>query len=334
MRRAIVPIALALVLVSLPGVAVASHNGAPTIDHYVDADGSGTLVANPGGHTITWERCTPDGSCARFTPAGDQQEVEVRDDPPGTTFRATQDGITRTSEAWRGRLRATAPPRVDGDVLVGGFVRPVAADWEGGWGREADWLQLQVCRTEAGDGCRVVLDETKYGKCAPGGGRLLARRYAGLWLRVVDVRIDRDQPFTAEGYSAPESVRPNAPAPGTVTAAAVVGRVVEGPTLEPIEDCLDGFAQRAFVRSVIVPAERGRLVAADVPCLIGPCRVELRFRQGRRTVVVRRTIPDGSTAIALPRTGARRFRRGRPITLRVVVDGEDRGTRRVRLGAG
>jgi hypothetical protein len=127
-----------------------------------------------------------------------------------------------------GHLRTIAPPSVSGEVRVGGLVRPVAATWAGGWGRETDWLQLQACRTSEGGDCVVVLDEIKYGRCRPDGGRLLPARYEGRWLRVADTRIDRAQPFTMEGYFAPEGVKPQQPGTAGV-ASAVVGRIAAGP---------------------------------------------------------------------------------------------------------
>ena len=249
-----------LLALTLTGTAQARHNGEPTVDHYVNADGTGALIANPGGHPVIWARCAPGVSaCTPYDDGdGDPQLLSVADEPTGTAFAATQDGITVRSQPWRGRLHATAPPRVQGEVRVGGFVRPLAAMWQGGWGREADWLQLQVCRTRAGAECIVVLDEIKFGRCRPGGGRLLPARYEGRWLRVTDARIDREQPFTQEGYSAPEGVRPHRlGSPGI--AGAVVGQV--SPGRAPAEDCgeVDRLAPGPALRVSHVVLTRRRL---------------------------------------------------------------------------
>jgi len=235
-RRSVLLAALVALALTAAPPAHAQHHGKPTLHHYVFDDGTGQLIANPAGHPVTWERCAPEGSPCTTYDDGDAnpQFLSVRDDPPGTAFTATQDGVTSRSEIWRGRVRATAPPRVDGEIRVGGLVAPVPATWEGGWGREADWLQLQACRTAQGADCVVILDSIKFGRCRPDGGRLLPARYEGSWLRVTDTRIDREQPFTLEGYTAPEYIRPNVPGPPAV-AGAVVGQIASGPA--PVEDC-------------------------------------------------------------------------------------------------
>jgi hypothetical protein len=339
--RLLVPLAPAVVaLVVLPGAAVASHNGPPTLDHYVQL-GEGFLIANPGGHEVLWERCPPaPATCAPYDDGdGNAQRLLVRDAVPGTTFRATQDGVTLRSEAWRGPVRVVAPPRVEGEIRVGGHVRPVAAGWEGGWGRERDWLQLQACPTEAYAGCKVVLDAIKFGPCPPGdGGRLLPARYEGWWLRVADSRIDRSQPFTAEGYFAPEGVRPLPPAPGIAVATA--GRIAPGAA--PATDCgrpppalappTPPPAPSAIVRRVVRRAERGRLVAVRASCA-ARCALRLVVRQGRRTVTIRRRLAKGTTTVAIPRAASRRLRSG-VIRVRVVVDGRQVAAARAILRLG
>src|SRR4051794_11121183 len=136
---------LVIVAVSLPALAApawAHHNGEPTIDHYVHADGHGQLIANPGGHPVTWAACAPGAAACEpiAGPAGTANVLDVSDAPAGTTFEATQDGTAVRSEPWRGLVTPTSPPRVEGDVRVGGTVRYVAGGWAGGWGRERDWL--------------------------------------------------------------------------------------------------------------------------------------------------------------------------------------------------
>ena len=335
MRPLAVACAVTVVLAA-PAVASAHHTGQPGISHYVKSDGTGLLIASPNGHDVTWERCTD--VCASYDDGdADRNLMNVADDPVGSVFKATQDGTTVASEPWRGRVVVQAPPSLEGEVRVGGFVRPLAAAWGGGWGREKDWLQLQACTTPEGTDCRVIVDEIKFGPCQPGGGRLLPARYEGFWLRVADARIDRSQPFTAEGYFRPEGVRPNQQAPGN--AVATVGRVGPGPA--SATDCgVDSpFAPpapprspappspvpprparpQATIRSTIVRVAGRRLVATRVDCPTA-CRVELRARQGRRAMTVIRGLAKGSTDVALPRAAARRLRPGR-IGLRVRVDG-------------
>jgi hypothetical protein len=228
LRRAIPVLCFALLLLVLAGPAQASHNGRPVIDHYIQSDGTGELIANPSGHPVTWTRCLPgQATCEAYDDGdGEANFLIVRDAAPGTSFEATQDGVTVRSRTWLGAVRATAPPRVRGTIRVGRRVQPLPATWAGGWGREADRLQLQACRTTGGGGCRVIYDRIKYGSCGHGDGRVLPARYRGWWLRVADQRIDREQPFTAEGYAKPEGIKPLKAAPAI--AAATVGRIAGG----------------------------------------------------------------------------------------------------------
>ncbi|MDQ6750310.1 MAG: hypothetical protein M3Z33_06120 [Actinomycetota bacterium] len=239
---------------------------------------------------------------------GDHQVLVVRDESPGTVFAATQDGVMVRSEPWRGRLRASGPPRVAGKVRVGRVVRPVAAAWQGGWGQERDWLQLQACRTARGDGCVVILDEIKYGSCRSGGGRRLPARYAGRWLRVVDRRIGQIQPFTLEGYSVPEGVRPHRPGPSGI-AAAVVGKIAAGP--ETGEDCGVWASRGATVRlrGRITANTDGRFVVATVVCR-RHCRLSLTIRQRTNAHTIRRRLAAGRSTITLPRRLVQRLRPG------------------------
>ncbi len=50
-RRCILAITMAAAL-ACAAPAHANHNGRPSIDHYVLGDGTGQLIANPGGHPI------------------------------------------------------------------------------------------------------------------------------------------------------------------------------------------------------------------------------------------------------------------------------------------
>ena len=321
--------ALSVVLLATP-LAVARHNGPITLNHYVEPDGTGLLISNPGGHPVSWQLCLPAGlACQPYDDGdGDPQLLVVRDESPGAVFAATQDWVTVRSEPWLGRLRASGPPRVVGKVRVGGVVRPLAAPWQGGWGRERDWLQLQACRTPRGDGCVVILDEIKYGSCRSGGGRRLPARYGGRWLRVTDQRIDRDQPFTLEGYSAPEGVRPHTPGqPGI--AAAMVGQITAGP--ETGEDCGVWSSSSATVRlrGRITANPESRSVIASVACR-RRCRLALTIRQRTNAHTIRRRLAAGRSTITLPRRLVQRLRPGQ-LSVAASVNGYGLAARNARL---
>jgi hypothetical protein len=154
----------------------------------------------------------------------------------------------------------------------------------------------------------VLLDEIKYGKCEPAGGRYLPRHAAGRWLRVVDARIDSEQPFTSEGYQFPEGVRPlDVTGPGV--AAATFGPVRAGMVRRsgcPAEP-------RVQLSSLWLPQP----IAGVVTCP-GGCRIELTVRQRGRTI--RNRYRGRSVTLDLSRTQARRLKPGRARVI-VRVDG-------------
>ena len=340
MRRSVLAL---LGLLTVPAVAVADHGDGPRIDHYVNADGRGLLIANPSNHAVEWERCTAkDTGCQVRDDAEDGAHLHHvgGNDPEGSVFRATMEGKQASSEPWRGLVRSTKAPGVEGQTHVGGWVKPVAGEWAGGWGREADWMQLQACKNGNGTDCVVILDTIKFGRCRPDGGRLIPARYQGYWLKVVDARIDKNQPFTNEGYSRPEGVTPLQAAPAR--SVAVVAQIGMG--TPPAEDCgsdrpMPRPPERvqppppawptAVARSVIRRDARGRFVALRAECPAA-CALRLVVRQGRRSAGVARLLPAGTTLVSLPRRQARRLRRG-PVTVRVLIDGAEAAERRARL---
>lgn len=297
MRARLSLLVLAGLLLSASG-ALADHNGQPRLDATLDPDGTGTLIANPGGHDISWRRCFPNGTCEPFA---DDQVVEVADEPVGVVFEATQSGVTLRSEPWQGRTVPAGPPGVTGPVQVGQRVVPVASPWAGGWGGAwavgGDWLQLQACTTPAADRCLVVFDPRKFGRCHPAGGRTLPARYEGWWLRVVDRRLGPTAFFTDEAYGAPEGVAPLVPGPAT--SARVVGRIAHGRA--PQDDCGDqsrGALVAAIGPSLLRTGRReadGSVRVGSVPC--GGCFVELEARRG--AVLVRRKVvgPPGAPVV-------------------------------------
>lgn len=304
------------VLLALAAPASARHHGQPGIDHLIQPDGFGMLIASPFGHPVSWERCAADGSsCAPHDDGdGDDQYLHVREsDPVGSVFKATQDGVTAASDPWRGRVRSTRPPSVEGEYRVGGWVKPVAGEWEGGWGREGDALQLQACLSADGSNCKVILD-SDYVRCRPDTSRVLPARYTGWWLKVVDARVIVPRILPSIGYGRPELITPWPAAPAN--AAVVAGRIERGP--RPAEDC--GWAPRVIVNGVIGPGADRRLVAVEVVCP-ERCRMQLVLRQGpRRVSLTRRLAPGAVRKVAIPPRDARRLRSG-PATVTVFLDG-------------
>lgn len=332
---------LALVATLFPAsLAHASHNGSPEISSVIEADGEGALIANPAGHPISWERCPPGESCTPLAPPTDPQWLPVRGERPGTVWRATQDGVTRTSRPWQGPVAASTPPRASGPTRVGGRVVPVVGTWIGGWGWEGDRLQLQACPSEVlardrgpfapradGRSCVVIYDEKKYGTCFARARSGIPARYAGWWLRVADRRASRDEAMTLEAYSRPEAITPLQASP--TVSIAVVGPIARGRDTGP--DC--GGEEPPVVRLAATARRdtRGRLVLGKVDCTTS-CEFDVRIRQGRRTVRAWAGYDPGRHVLRIARSETRRLRGG---TMRVTVTETDSGyraaTRRSRL---
>ena len=150
------------------------------------------------------------------------------------------------------------------------------------------------------------------------------------------------QPFTNEGYSRPEGIRPLQAAPAN--AVAVVAQIGMG--TPPSEDCgSDPPVARppdrvlpppspppeptAIARSVIRRDARGRFVTVSATCS-AICRLRLVVLQGQRSVSITRQLRAGTTSVAIPRRQLRRLRRG-SVTVRVMIDGREVAERRARL---
>lgn len=348
--RVMRPVGLCITALAL--LAAPSAAGAADLQlHYGVPGGTGSLIVSGGDGPVSWERCT-DVCVAVDDGDGQDQVLRIQDATAGATFKATRGELRATSEPWRGALTLLTPPTVEGELRVGSSVRPIAAHWGGGWGSEGDWLQLQACTSPEATDCPVISDEIKFA-CQPSGGRVLPARYAGSWLRVVDVRLGRDTMHTMEGYHRPEGVRPNQAGPGA--AASLVGQIQSGPA--PSSDC--GSDQpgapsgptgpsgptappalpapgppaaraAATIRPIVLRLPGRRPTVAQIRCS-AVCRVVLRARRGRSTVWVTRNLPEGGGEIALP-SDAARWRPGR-IGVRVRIDGRVVAERGAMLGS-
>ena len=185
MRRALL-IAVAAALV-LPGAARAQQ--AEITQRLFDLDGNPQLMANPSPDgtkgTVSWAICRP--GAAACDPAGSERFLEPGPQPAGTVFEASVDYqgslTTDRSEAWGGRVVATARPRLAGRARVGRRVRVRKASWTGGWGDESDLLVVQVCRTRTARHCAIL------------AARAIPRRYRGWYAFAVDRRLPAQQAF-------------------------------------------------------------------------------------------------------------------------------------------
>lgn len=319
----------------LPAAASAQQQTGIEIQHHVEADGGGSLIANPvpyGRGTIFWASCAHGGPvCVSVPRAPDTgRRLETGDPPAGTAFeaRVAEGGqvLAARSAQWRGAVRATAPPGIAGSPRANAFVRPLPATWEGGWGSEASYLQLQVCRTAAARRCVAISDSVYWDRC-PGTGATIAPRYAGWYLRAVDRRNVRDMPRLAIAYAAAERVPLTEPAPAAAATAPVRIRPASGP---PRRRC--GRSRRYGEASLLPRAIRrgGRSAIGRVTC-IGRCRLKVAVGRGAGRRPLRYARPT-ATVVDRPLVLPRRLRRAARGTRRVVVvsiDGRRAAARRV-----
>lgn len=216
----VVPLLLAA---ALSPAARAQDERTVSLGYYNTTDGRGELAASVSPDTWgtpTWTQCPPGGGpCQPFGHDG-ELVISVGDAQPGTVFEVTVSGSGSTASArsdpYGGRLRVVRGPGVKGSLRVGSLVKPAAAQWDGGWGGEPPFLQLQVCRTKRGRGCRVV-SSTFYWERCPGAGALLTARDAGLFLRVADMRYARLPIFPNFAVTRPGQLTPLSAAGNTAT---------------------------------------------------------------------------------------------------------------------
>jgi hypothetical protein len=211
-------LALGCAVVAL-GAPAATSAQAPSlrIGYGVAGDGGGTLRADlPGlfvAAPISWKKCDGGGTdCVPYpSTQSNFDQVIVGDSPPGTVFEAsaTVDGqaVSARSRPYLGPVRWTDPPGIKGSFRVNGFVRPVLARWAGGWGVERSYPQLQVCRGPRARRCLTISDAFHWNRC-PGVGAVIAKRYAGWYLRAVDRRGGQAVPQTLLLHRMPETVLP------------------------------------------------------------------------------------------------------------------------------
>lgn len=293
-----------------------------------DAHGDPSIVASPtpdgSKGTVSFRICRPGATTCDAATGPSEGVLEPGPEPPGTVFeaRVTYGATTTTARSapWRGRVRATAGPRLQGRAAVGERVRPGAASWAGGWGSEFDDLRVQACRRPDGTQCETLSQASTQpsfnpflGSTAGVGAVTIDSRYLGWYVQAVDRRLARDTAFALTGPSRPSAIL--ALTPGPTIAASRPVRIAARRVALP----------RVALRRVAVRTAAG-IELGHVRCA-ARCRVVLTVSDGR--VTVRRSVPV---------VGRRRLRvvRGtglRPGALRVRVtfQGHELAAGRVRL---
>jgi hypothetical protein len=330
LRGAFLIVLATLALAYSPALAAEQSGVRFEVAHYIDVDGRGIVIAtrDPAGTSFSWESCF-EGVCSPT--ASDPHSgnwLRVGDAPVGTVFVATGVNGSETGSAnsvpYRGRMQPTGAPAIDGVLRVGERVRPVAGTWTGGWGRETDYLQMQVCRSADGLACSVVVDTSWYQSSA--NGAVLAPDDCGRYVRVLNTRQTTDLPVPAIGPPPIDRLRPQEPGP--IASAFVAGPVACDVSTRPSPKTSP--VPRIELVSEAV-RRRGRLLLGRVTCP-NPCHVNIRVRQGARRVRFARTFPAAPVPrkLSLPARLARRLKAG-PARVRVSLGRRTTSTRRVLL---
>jgi hypothetical protein len=253
-----------------------------------------------------WSRCSSPGSGACTPVKSTRGGLEPGPVPAGTVFELTttyrgQAFAVRTVP-WRGSVRATARPRLDGPARVGATVTPIAGRWAGGWGSEFDQLGVEACRTTSGRGC-VMLGGGEQG-CPGGRGRaVVGGWFTGWYLYALDGRIARDYACAGVAYALEADVPPWRVGP-TVARTRPLGRVI-GPPPPKVS-----IRRQAVVRG-------GRVLVARIRCS-SRCRVQLVVDESSLGQFASHSTLTGSALIGVPRSAS--FGELRPGRLQVTVN--------------
>lgn len=161
-----------------------------------------------------WHKCTgPSASnCAQVPGSQGGGVLDAGPTAAGTVFELS--GSYRgtpfelRSSVWAGTARAVRPPAVAGRMVVGGFARPLAARWVGGWtpdrkfnarayggwsgghGPDTYFLNLEACPTRSATGCSDLSPETESNFID--GSVRLAGWYSGWYVFAVSQRLFHD----------------------------------------------------------------------------------------------------------------------------------------------
>jgi hypothetical protein len=326
----------------------AHSSSAPSIDRYLNDNGTGMMIANPNpqGRTWSWEICPPGGgACAPYATG---TIVSTGAAAPGTVFKATaNDGSIATSRPWQGPVTAINPPWVAGEVRANALVTPIVGTWSGGWEGDFNGTELAACREADGSGC-ISLTDPDYFPGGCGGGRAVIDPYfTGWYLRVANVRYGPNTLFEAIAVSTPygATIWPA----NAITSVSVVGRIEPASGPRSVA-CGPPPLSSGAAPGGAPPAEAPACASTSTSRSCGPfptvrlsrrgaarigcprtCRVLLVAKNRSRSVRVARTVYAGDTVTV--RLGASRLGRlrGPTATVLVYVNGARLAKRQIRL---
>jgi hypothetical protein len=291
-----------------------------TFQVLLNADGSGKIFVNNGAKP-SWKACRPDLSeCTPFASGG---EFDTTGAPPNTVFWGGEDILT---PIWKGTLRSTAPPSVQGTVRGNEVVTPVAGQWEGGWEDDYDSLAFSICKTAAGTGClNINYEGQKEEACGPGGAVMIDPAFAGRYLRVTDRRYGAGTIFAGVGH--PTYYPSEKLVPTATTSVAIVGKIAPATGPPHIRCGPDPLIGASINKGGI----------AEVTCRIVGCHAVLIVRSGSRVAhLTKRIRPTdaswrgGTANLRLSPSALSRFA-GSRVRVTVKIDGKKAAARTVAL---
>jgi hypothetical protein len=295
---------------SVPAIAMSLAQPPDWLWSEIGPGGVSALSSWPGaGVGTSWQSCTnePSGfnTCVPAGPIDAHGRLAMRPADFGHVIVATTTDGRTGAVVYRGPVAAGGLPSVAGDARVGARVRAIGGSWTGGFGTEASRLQLQVCRDRTDGDCLVIADDIYANRCASDGTTLPAR-YAGWYLRTVDIRTSQHQAYPMLGYPSPEAI-PAAQAAPLASASVPLGPIAAG--RDPAGGCQPRpLAEVRLLRRV--QREPRRLVVGHVRCM-RRCHTTTTVRRDKRSATLRTrgTFPEW-TAVVLPPAAARRLGSG------------------------
>lgn len=299
----------------------------------LDDDGWPELLASglsnyedPAQATFQWRICSP--GCGEVV----SEDAFLSPGPTaaGTRFQVTGTlagkATTTMSRPWLGRAENVAPPTITGSPVIGATIAAHAGTWRGGWGNDASYFGLRACRTLAAIDCRAMQNSAISTESKPTPLRI-PTAYGGWYVGAVETRFAAETVWAGVGSSFPGNMvsRNTMRRLGPTDAASPLIGPIPAATPEQL------VAAKPTVVLRSRGTRRGRLIVlGTITCPEG-CEGSTFVTQGN---------PDEGEGGELevragrPRTlaiDARSFKAGRSVKAEVVIDGEGRFAKRVRL---
>lgn len=284
------------------------------------SSGNGRLLVDSSGSGWRWESCTAHPVACTNVQGG--RELHVPSSSQGTVFVVRSPGWRGISPEWTGSLKASAPPRVDGELRGGGYADPIPGRWVGGWRGEYSEFQLAACTGPEGAGCVALTSPHYLRPCPADASFALPSWSAGRYLQVAERRVGA-QPAAMPAFGLTSPAGEQVWTQGPTVAVATDGQI--SPSAGATTECGPPIEPRAWI---------SRKGVASIEC-VGGCHAELVVGQGSDVRRIAGTLsPHGPLVVPparelrIPETSLERFGPGR-LRYAVVIDGRQVAVRTV-----